>query len=54
VVRQLHVREIEYLQREEWALEAEDILWRRSKLGLHLSANATETLTRWLNAKAGS
>jgi glycerol-3-phosphate dehydrogenase len=52
VVRQLHVREIEFLQREEWALQAEDILWRRSKLGLHLSTNATETLTRWLNAQA--
>jgi glycerol-3-phosphate dehydrogenase len=54
VVPQLHEREIEYLQREEWALMAEDILWRRSKLGLHLPASATDTLTSWLTAHAGS
>jgi hypothetical protein len=29
---------------------AEDILWRRSKLGLHLPASATNTLTSWLTA----
>ena len=33
----LSEREIEYLKREEWAREPDDILWRRSKLGLHLS-----------------
>ncbi len=54
VVPQLHEREIEYLQREEWALMAEDILWRRSKLGLHLPASATDTLTSWLTARSGS
>jgi glycerol-3-phosphate dehydrogenase len=51
VVPQLHEREIEFLRREEWALRAEDILWRRSKLGLHLPANATHTLTAWLTAR---
>ncbi|HEY1091776.1 MAG TPA: glycerol-3-phosphate dehydrogenase [Burkholderiaceae bacterium] len=30
--------ELDYLRREEWALSSEDVLWRRSKLGLHLSA----------------
>jgi glycerol-3-phosphate dehydrogenase len=30
--------EIAYLRREEWAVTAEDVLWRRSKLGLHLDA----------------
>ena len=30
--------EIGYLMREEWAEHAEDVLWRRSKLGLRLSA----------------
>ncbi len=34
----LHEREIDYLRREEWAITAEDILFRRSKLGLHLPA----------------
>ena len=28
--------EVDYLVREEFAIEAEDILWRRSKLGLHV------------------
>ncbi|MGU9979506.1 glycerol-3-phosphate dehydrogenase [Phreatobacter sp. HK31-P] len=30
--------EIAYLKREEWAVTADDVLWRRSKLGLHLDA----------------
>jgi glycerol-3-phosphate dehydrogenase len=51
VVPQLYEREIEYLQREEWALTAEDILWRRSKLGLHLPASAADILTSWLDAR---
>jgi len=29
--------EIAYLQEAEWARSAEDVLWRRSKLGLHMS-----------------
>jgi glycerol-3-phosphate dehydrogenase len=54
VVPQLHACEIEYLQREEWAVMAEDILWRRSKLGLRLPPSATDTLTSWLTAHARS
>jgi glycerol-3-phosphate dehydrogenase len=30
--------EVEYLQSREWAQTAEDILWRRTKLGLVLSS----------------
>jgi glycerol-3-phosphate dehydrogenase len=30
--------EIAYLVDQEWAASAEDVLWRRSKLGLHVSA----------------
>jgi D-erythritol 1-phosphate dehydrogenase len=30
--------EIEYLVAEEWAVTADDILWRRTKCGLHLDA----------------
>ena len=29
--------EIAYMQEAEWARSAEDVLWRRSKLGLHMS-----------------
>ena len=33
----LTAREIDYLRREEWARSGDDVLWRRSKLGLHMS-----------------
>jgi glycerol-3-phosphate dehydrogenase len=49
---QLYEREVEYLCREEFARSAPDILWRRSKLGLHLSGIDPEPLTRWLEANA--
>ncbi|HYC14045.1 MAG TPA: glycerol-3-phosphate dehydrogenase [Stellaceae bacterium] len=32
----LSAREVEWMRREEWAETADDILWRRSKLGLRL------------------
>jgi glycerol-3-phosphate dehydrogenase len=30
-------REVEWLRSEEWAQTAEDVLWRRTKCGLHMS-----------------
>lgn len=44
-------REVDYLRREEWAHTAEDILWRRSKLGLHLSAEEQTQLADYLEPK---
>lgn len=44
----LYACEVEYLRRHEWARTADDILWRRSKLGLHLSAAEAEALAEWL------
>jgi glycerol-3-phosphate dehydrogenase len=32
----LYQKEVDYLKREEWAQTHEDILWRRTKLGLFL------------------
>jgi glycerol-3-phosphate dehydrogenase len=32
----LYEREVDYLKDQEWAMTAEDVLWRRSKLGLHM------------------
>lgn len=52
VLPQLHEREIDYLGREEWARTAEDILWRRSKLALHVPAEGGQQLQRWLGARA--
>ena len=34
--RRLHAAEVDYLVAEEWARTAEDVLYRRSKLGLHM------------------
>ncbi|HVY80947.1 MAG TPA: glycerol-3-phosphate dehydrogenase [Steroidobacteraceae bacterium] len=48
VLPQLYAREIDYLCREEWAQTAQDILWRRSKLGVHLPPDATARLDHWL------
>jgi len=42
--------ELRYLIRHEWARTAEDILWRRSKLGLHLPRDAAQTLDAWIAA----
>jgi glycerol-3-phosphate dehydrogenase len=46
----LYEREVEYLCREEFARTAVDILWRRSKLGLHLLETDLAPLERWLAA----
>jgi len=52
VLPQLYERELEYLCREEFARTAEDILWRRSKLGLQLLQADLGPLERWLAAEA--
>jgi len=40
--------EVGYLRREEWARTAEDILWRRSKLGLRLDEVQRAALAEYL------
>jgi glycerol-3-phosphate dehydrogenase len=42
--------ELAYLRRVEWARSGEDVLWRRSKLGLHLSAAGRDAVTAWMAA----
>ncbi len=44
----LHEVELSYLRRHEFARTATDILWRRSKLGLHLPDDTTAALDGWL------
>lgn len=41
-------REVTYLVEEEWAETADDILWRRTKLGLHTPEGTAAALTAWL------
>jgi glycerol-3-phosphate dehydrogenase len=43
--------EIDYLMREEWAECAEDVLWRRSKLGLRLSAEQAAAVEDMMQAR---
>ncbi|MGO1078181.1 glycerol-3-phosphate dehydrogenase [Inquilinus sp. CA228] len=46
----LYEREAAWLRVQEWAEDAEDILWRRTKHGLHLSPAETAAFTEWLEA----
>ncbi|NVJ98188.1 MAG: glycerol-3-phosphate dehydrogenase [Alphaproteobacteria bacterium] len=46
----LYEKEVRYLVEEEWARTAEDILWRRSKLGLRLSEKQQNALDLWMQA----
>lgn len=44
----LHAREVDYLIGQEWARTAEDILFRRSKLGLHVPVETAASLETYL------
>ncbi len=46
----LFAAEVDYLMQQEWAADAADILWRRSKLGLHLPADTEARLNAWILA----
>ncbi|HEV2747117.1 MAG TPA: glycerol-3-phosphate dehydrogenase [Allosphingosinicella sp.] len=45
----LYEAELRYLTAHEFARTAEDILWRRTKLGLRMSAAEQAALTAWLS-----
>ena len=47
----LYQVEVDYLLREEWASNCEDILWRRTKLGLTINAKGTKALANYLLQK---
>lgn len=42
----LYEREIVYLRDHEWARTADDVLWRRTKIGLHLATRGTTSQQR--------
>ena len=48
----LYTREVDYLCREEWAQDAEDILWRRTKQGLFMTPGQQERLAQYLIHRA--
>jgi glycerol-3-phosphate dehydrogenase len=41
-------REVDWLRREEWAAEPEDILWRRTKCGLHMTAAERDAFAAYM------
>ena len=40
--------EVDWMRREEWAMTCDDILWRRSKLGLVMASKDRERLAAYL------
>jgi len=46
----LYEIEARYLINHEWATSADDILWRRTKLGVHLSDTEKDAFTGWFNS----
>ena len=49
----LYAAEVAYLVEHEWARTAEDILWRRTRKGLGVSAHGVERLRAYLRARSG-
>ncbi len=47
-------REVDWLVRTEWARFADDVLWRRSKLGLRFAPAEVTALARYLDRTASS
>lgn len=50
----LYAKEVDYLCQVEWAITSQDILWRRSKLGLSFTQKESEALDAYLIAKTHS
>ncbi len=46
----LHEAEVRHLVEREWATTADDVLWRRTKLGLRLDDAEKEQVAQWLRA----
>ena len=47
----LSAAEVQWMVDREWARTTDDILWRRSKLGLYFSGDEVAKLAAWLEAK---
>jgi glycerol-3-phosphate dehydrogenase len=49
----LYEAEVRYLIQHEWAVSAEDVLWRRTKRGLHMRAEEVRALQNYMAAAQG-
>jgi glycerol-3-phosphate dehydrogenase len=45
--------EVRYLMEREWAQTEDDVLWRRSKLGLRISPDERRPLARFMTGMVG-
>ncbi|MFM2108573.1 MAG: hypothetical protein RLZZ513_1641, partial [Pseudomonadota bacterium] len=50
----LYPAELEYLMNFEWASSSADILWRRSKLGLHVPPETAQKIDDWITQQRSS
>lgn len=50
----IYTAELAYLRAEEWAMTAQDILWRRSKLGLHVTDKTVDTIEEYFSNASDS
>ena len=48
VAPDLFEAELRYMIKSEWVLTSEDVLWRRSKLGLHYNAEQRQAVADWM------
>jgi len=49
----LYAAEVDYLVAHEWARAADDVLWRRTKCGLHLDAAQRDAVAAYLREQYG-
>ncbi|MBI4207127.1 MAG: glycerol-3-phosphate dehydrogenase, partial [Betaproteobacteria bacterium] len=49
----LYAREVQYFIDREWARTAEDVLWRRTKAGLHLTYEQAQAVARFVSRRTG-
>lgn len=44
----LYEAELRYLVENEWVTELDDVIWRRTKLGMWLNDDEKQRITQWL------
>jgi glycerol-3-phosphate dehydrogenase len=50
----LYAAEVDYLVEHEWATTAEDVLWRRTKCGLHMTPAERDAVSHYLRDQSGA
>lgn len=48
----IYAAELDYLIRYEWAQTADDVLWRRSRMGLHITEATRQAIDAWFTSNA--